>query len=158
MTMHLHGVLIWGFFATIVLTTIEAMGRGLGLTRMDVPFILGTMFTSHRDRAKWIGFLVNLVNGWIFALFYIAAMEASGIKHWWFGMIIGLVQACFVMTVVTTTLPAFHPRMASEEWGPDPTHQLEPPGAFALNYGKRTPLVTVFAHLIYGGILGLFYR
>jgi hypothetical protein len=27
-----------------------------------------------------------------------------------------------------------------------------------LNYGKRTPISVVLAHLIYGGLLGTFYR
>jgi hypothetical protein len=54
-------------------------------------------------------------------------------------------------------LPAFHPRMATEGWGPEPTRQLEPPGNLALNYGLSTPIVTLLAHLVYGGILGAFY-
>lgn len=51
-------------------------------------------------------------------------------------------------------LPSFHPRMASEQHGPRPTRQFEPPGFLARNYGVRTPLATVVAHLIYGTILG----
>jgi hypothetical protein len=55
-------------------------------------------------------------------------------------------------------LPAFHPRMASDQQGPTPTRQLEPPGKFALNYGHRTPVSVVLAHLMYGAILGSFYQ
>jgi hypothetical protein len=55
-------------------------------------------------------------------------------------------------------LPAMHPRMASEQDGPTPTRQLEPPGFMALNYGRRTPITVILAHLVYGGILGAFYR
>ena len=33
---------------------------------------------------------------------------------------------------------------------------LEPPGLLALNYGRETPLVTLFAHVVYGAILGTF--
>jgi hypothetical protein len=28
----------------------------------------------------------------------------------------------------------------------------------ALNYGRRTPSTVILAHLVYGGILGAFYR
>jgi hypothetical protein len=35
--------------------------------------------------------------------------------------------------VVSPALPAMHPRMASEQDGPTPTKQLEPPGFMALN-------------------------
>jgi hypothetical protein len=48
--------------------------------------------------------------------------------------------------------------MASEQRGPEPTRQLEPPGFMALNYGRRTPLLTLLAHLVYGAIIGAFYR
>ena len=43
--------LLWGFVATIVLTTVSALSQGLGLTRMNIPYILGTAFTPDRDRA-----------------------------------------------------------------------------------------------------------
>jgi hypothetical protein len=55
-------------------------------------------------------------------------------------------------------LPGLHPRMASEQRGPTPTRQLEPPGFLALNYGYRTPLTVILSHLVYGAILGSFYR
>lgn len=28
----------------------------------------------------------------------------------------------------------------------------------ALNYGRQTPLITLLAHVVYGGMLGGFYR
>jgi hypothetical protein len=48
--------------------------------------------------------------------------------------------------------------MASEQDGPTPTRQLEPPGFMALNYGRRTPISVILSHLVYGCILGAFYR
>ncbi len=69
-----------------------------------------------------------------------------------------MVHSLFVLLVVMYILPGLHPHMASEQRGPDPTRQLEPPGFLALNYGRRTPVVLVGAHVIYGAILGSFYR
>ncbi len=149
------GLTAWAFFSTLVLYVIIDGSRALGLTRMDLPFILGTLFTSHRDRAKPIGFLIHVLNGWIFALFYLVLIRETGFYHWWFGMVIGIVHSAFILIVVSEILPSLHPRMASEEHGPDPTRLLEPPGPFALNYGKQTPIVTIAAHLVYGGMLGL---
>jgi len=51
-----------------------------------------------------------------------------------------------------------HPRMATEQRGPEPTRQLEPPGFLAMNYGRRTPVSVIIAHLVYGAVLGAFYR
>jgi hypothetical protein len=151
----IHAV-VWGFGATVVLTTILSVCRGLGLTRMDMPLMLGTVFTESRDRAKWYGFFAHVLNGWAFAFVYLGAIAFSGLHHWWFGALIGLVHAGFLLTVVMSALPAIHPRMADEERGPDPTRLLEPPGFLALNYGIQTPVATVIAHVIYGTILGLF--
>ena len=156
--MNLGQALLWGFAATIILTTLLAGSRALGFTRMDISFLLGTMFTGNRDRAKWIGFLFHLVNGWIFALIYISAFHATGWKTVWFGALIGLVHVMFVLVAGMAILPSIHPRMASEQHGPDPSRQLEPPGFLALNYGKQTPVASIIAHVVFGAILGFFYQ
>jgi len=151
-------IFVWGFGATVVLTTVLRAGQALAVTRIDLPFILGSMVVVDRDRAKVVGYVLHLVNGWLFALIYAAAFHSSGESGLLFGMLIGLVHGTFVTVVAMPLLPAFHPRMASEDWGPDPTKQLEPPGNFALNYGISTPALTLVAHIIYGGILGFFYN
>jgi uncharacterized membrane protein YagU involved in acid resistance len=116
------------------------------------------MFTADRDRAKLIGFGAHFVNGWGFASVYAAAFESWRRATWWLGATIGLVHALFVLVAAMPLLPAMHPRMASEQGGPAPTKQLEPPGLMALNYGRRTPISVILAHLVYGTILGAFYR
>jgi uncharacterized membrane protein YagU involved in acid resistance len=132
--------------------------QSLGVTRMSLPFMLGTMFTPDRDRARLIGFAVHLANGWWLAIIYAAAFESWGRADWWLGAAIGLVHALFVLSAAMPLLPSFHPRMASEQHGPTATRQLQPPGFLALNYGHRTPISVILAHLIYGGILGGFYQ
>ncbi len=148
----------WSFVGTVVLTGWMSSSQGLGLTRMSLPFMLGTMFTPDRDRAKVIGFSVHLLNGWWLSLIYAGAFESWRRATWWLGAGIGLVHGLFVLLVVMPMLPGLHPRMASEQRGPTPTRQLEPPGFLGLNYGRRTPLSVLSAHLIYGAILGAFYR
>ena len=156
--MNWRGTALWGFVATVVLTGLMSGSHGLGLTRMSLPYMLGTMFTPDRDRARLVGFLVHMVNGWLFALVYSAAFESWRRTTWWLGALIGLVHGAFVLLAGVSLIPALHPRMASEQQGPTPTRQLEPPGFMALNYGRRTPIVLLLAHLVYGAILGSFYR
>lgn len=155
--MNIGNLILWGFAATLILTTIMTTSKYFGLTRMDLPFMIGTMFTSNRNNATWVGFFTHLMMGWFFAFIYGAAFETSGMQNWWFGMAIGFVHAAFVLTVGLQILNSFHPRMARPFQGPTPTRQLQPPGFLALNYGNGTPLVTLIAHLVYGGVLGLFY-
>jgi hypothetical protein len=149
--------LLWGFFATLAFTMLLAFSQGLKLTRMNLPFVLGSCFTSSRDKAKTIGFFVHLLLGLVFALLYVAVFHAwgSGLVR---GALLGVAHACVVLTVVLPMLPGFHPRMASEQAGPTARRQLEPPGFLALHYGKRTPLAVLLTHAIYGAILGIFYK
>jgi uncharacterized membrane protein YagU involved in acid resistance len=155
--MNIDNLILWGFAATLILTTVMTVSKHIGITRMDLPFILGTMFTGNRNKAPWVGFLAHLVMGWVFAFIYGAAFETSGLANWWFGAMIGLVHAGIVLSVGLQVLNSIHPRMARPFQGPTPTRQLEPPGFLALHYGKGTPIVTFIAHLIYGVVLGLFY-
>jgi uncharacterized membrane protein YagU involved in acid resistance len=149
--------LVWGFASTVVLTSILAGSQGVGMTRMNIPYLLGTIFTPDRDRAKFIGFFLHFANGWVFSLVYVAAFQVLQRATWWFGAMIGLAQAIFVLTMALPILPALHPRMASEQYGPTVVRQLEPPGFLGLHYGIRTPISVLIAHVIFGAILGAFY-
>jgi hypothetical protein len=155
--MNLPSILLWGFAATVVLTALTIAAQSLGLTRIDIPFILGTMFTADRDRAKFIGLVVHLINGWIFALVYGLFFENTHRATWWFGAMIGVMQGVIVVVAILPLLPGVHPRMVSDFRGPEPTRLLEPPGFLATNYGRMTPVVTILAHAIYGAIIGAFY-
>lgn len=155
--MNLASIMLWGFAATLILTTITIAGQSLGLTRLDMPFIIGTMFTPDRDRAKIIGYVFHLLNGWILAVVYALFFENVHAATWWFGALIGAVQGVIVVVVILPLLPGVHPRMVSDFRGPEPTRLLEPPGYLATNYGRFTPLITIVAHTVYGIILGLFY-
>lgn len=156
--MNLGSLLLWGFIATIVLTGLMSASQGLGMSRMSMPFLVGTMVTANRGRAPFFGFLVHLLNGWIFATIYILGFESLGRANWWLGALAGAIHGLFVLLVGMQTLPSLHPRMAHETDGPTPTRQLQPPGFLALHYGRRTPLVTLLAHIAYGAIIGGFYH
>lgn len=151
-------MLLWGFVATVMLSTLMAAAQGLGLSRMSLPLMLGTLFTADYRRALVIGFLLHFINGWVFALFYALVFEDFGRAAWWLGGVAGLVHGLAVLIALMPILPAIHPRMASENRGPEPTKALEPPGFLALHYGRQTPLVTLVAHIVYGAILGGGYR
>ena len=150
--------LVWGFAATVVLTSILAGSQGLGVTRMNIPFLLGTIITPNRDRATVLGVLVHIINGWMFSLVYVLAFHNWGGPSWWKGAAIGAVHAAFVLVAVLPALPGMHPRMASEQGGPTVVRLLAPPGFLALHYGRRTPISVVIAHVVFGIVLGAFYR
>ena len=147
-----------GFIATLALSALLVTSQGLGLTRMNVPYLLGTILTPEREKARLYGFFAHFVNGWIFSLFYAYIFEIRHMVNWWFGVLLGLAHALFVLTVLMSLLPSIHTRMASERKGPTARRQLEPPGFMALNYGYRTPLSVFVAHAAFGAILGSLYQ
>ena len=156
--MNVASWLLWGFAATIVMTTMSSALQGLGLTLMNLPYMLGTIFTPNRDKARLLGFIAHVGLGLLFSLFYVLIFQALGAAGWWRGLIIGLIHAMFMLLVVTALLPSLHPRMASEQYGPEAHNVLEPPGFMGLHYGPRTPLVIALSHAVFGTILGAFYQ
>jgi hypothetical protein len=155
--MSIAGALAGGFAGTLVLTTILRAASELRLTRMDLPFLLGTAFTANRLHAKAIGYALHFLAGLAFALIYYAIFTAIGHSGWWLGAVFGLVHALFVSTaLVNVLLPLVHPRMGSPLTGANSTALIEAPGFLMLNYGSQTPLATILAHIAYGALVGGF--
>jgi hypothetical protein len=151
------GALAGGVVGTLVLTSGLRAASELKLTRMDIPFLLGTAFTENRVRAKALGYVLHFAFGIGFALLYYAVFRIIGESGWWLGAVFGLVHGLFAATaLVNIMLPVVHPRMASPLTAADGTPLLEAPGFLMLNYGRRTPLVSLVAHVAYGAIVGGF--
>ena len=151
---HLPQLLLWGLVATVAMTTILQGSQGLGLSRLSLPFLVGTFFTSNRDRATVIGFIVYLIGGWGFAMLYFLFFAGIGLATWWLGALLGFLHGLFLLVGALPLLPYAHPRMASEHDGPGTGYILEPPGFLGLNYGRRTPLTTLLGQVVYGATLG----
>ena len=151
------GWLTFGFVATAVLTAILVAAQLARQTRMDLPTMLGTLFTSDLDRSRVPGILLHFVNGQVFALVYASAFALIGRSGWLLGTAFGLVHGLLALTLIIPALPAIHPRMASERTGLK-FAVLEAPALFAQNYGRRTVAVTLVAHVVYGAILGGFLK
>jgi hypothetical protein len=133
------------------------IAQELGWTRMDIPFLLGTIFTENRRVAAVVGYFAHLVNGLGFALLYAAVFAATGLTTWWFGLVLGGVQATFVGgALANLLLPAVHPRMGTPWTDAESTPLLEPPGYMLSNYGRGTMLITLVLQLMFGAIVGLF--
>jgi len=151
--------LLAGFVATLVLTTLTRAASELGLTRMDIPFLLGTAVTENRRRAKGIGYIFHFLLGIVFALLYAAVFAALGRSSWWIGALLGILHALFTGTVLLNVLlPIVHPRIGTPDTAADEICLLEPPGFLMLNYGRNSFLVSLAAHIAYGAIIGLIVR
>jgi hypothetical protein len=155
--MMVWGALAGGFIGTLVLTTALRTANELGLTRVDLPFLLGTAFSADRARAKALGYVLHLVAGQVFALVYYAIFLAIDTNGWLLGALFGLLHGIVSATaLVNILLPIVHPRMGSTLTAADSSPLLEPPGFLMRNYGRGTPVATLLAHIAYGTIVGGF--
>jgi hypothetical protein len=155
--MNASGAVAGGFVGTVVLTTALRAAGELGLTRMDLPFLLGSALTDDRTRAKALGYLLHFVVGQGFAFVYYGIFVAIGHSGWALGAAFGLLHGLFAgSALVSVLLPVIHPRMGTPVSSAAERPLLEPPGFMMLNYGQQTPLTTLLGHTAYGAIVGGF--
>jgi hypothetical protein len=155
LTTILWSSLAGGFLGTLALSTMLRAAGELGMTRMDLPFLLGTTVTDNRRRAKVYGYVFHFLMGLAFAVLYGVCFAAIGRSSWWLGALVGALHALFTGTVlVNVLLPAVHSRIGTPETAAHEVALVEPPGFLMLNYGRNTFLVTLAAHMVYGAIVG----
>ncbi len=153
--MMVWGAVAGGFVGTLVLTTALRAASELSLTRIDLPFLLGTALTGDRRRAKAIGYLLHFLVGQVFAFGYLGLFVVIDRSGWLLGAVFGLVHGLFSITaLVNVLLPVVHPRMGSTYTAAGSSPLLEAPGFMMRNYGARTPEIAVAAHIAYGALVG----
>ena len=155
--MTVWGALAGGFAGTFVLTLTLRVASELGLTRMDIPLLLGCAFTANRTRAKAVGYVLHFAFGLLFALVYFALFRAIDHSGWLLGGVFGLAHGLFAGTaLVNIFLPLVHPRMGTPFTAAGESPLLEAPGFLLVNYGRRTAVVSLAAHVAYGVLVGGF--
>jgi hypothetical protein len=146
-----------GFVGTIVLTSGLRTAQELGWTRMDLALLLGTAFSAQRSKATVIGYALHFANGLLFSLVYAAIFLAVDRTGALLGAGLGLAHGLIAGgPLVNALLPAIHPRMGTPWTDCEETPLLEPPGFLLANYGRRTAVVTLALHVVYGALIGWF--
>lgn len=154
MKIELLAMIVGALIAALTMTAVMSGARALGLSRLSLPLLLGTMATPNRDRAIPIGIGMHIVIAMLVALPYFGIFALLDAATWWIGALLGAGHGAITHLVFFPALPGLHPWMSSERDGPEPTRTLEPPGPLGLNYGKGTPLVGLVAHVVFGALLG----
>jgi hypothetical protein len=151
------GAVAGGLVGTVVLTSGLRLAQELGWTRMDIPLLIGTAFSTRRSRAQAVGYAVHFANGVLFSLIYAFVFAAVDETSWWFGALLGAVHALFAGgPLANVLLPVVHPRMGTPWTDAEEAPLLEPPGFLLANYGRATVVVTFALHVVYGTIVGAF--
>src|SRR5918911_1290886 len=104
------GWTLFGLVATTALTAVMIAAQLAGLTRLDLPLVLGTLVTADPDRARVAGFVIHLVAGQGFALGYAAVFALVHHATWWLGALLGALHVAVALTVLLPLLPGVHRR------------------------------------------------
>ena len=150
----LKEMVLWGALSTAAMTGVMHAAQGLGLSRLSIPFLVGSFFTGDRRRAMTAGFAVYALGGWLFAFIYFLLLGSLGLMNWWSGGLLGLLHGLLLLVTVLPLIPLVHPRMASDYDAPVARPVLEPPGFLGLHYGRGTPLSLMAAQGLYGALIG----
>ncbi len=147
-------MILWGAIATAAMTGLMQGAQGMGLSRLSIPFMVGTIFSGDRRIATVVGVAVYFVGGWIFAFFYFLILTSLSLLTWWAGGLVCLLHGLLLLVAALPLFPLIHPRMTSDFDAPVARPVLEPPGFLGLHYGAGTPATMLVAQGIYGVLIG----
>ena len=145
--MNVFAAVIAGVVGTIVMTMIMVMASKMGMPKMDIVGMLGSMF-GKENRA--MGLFIHLMMGAIFALIY-AYLWANGVGSatWHAGLIFGAVH-WIVTGMGMAMVPMMHAGIKSGD--------VPEPGAFMLkNGGMMAFMGGLMGHMVFGLVVALVY-
>ena len=123
---------------TAAMSVLLLFPRWLGIGKIDVIPSVGALITGKAENALSIGYVVHFASGIIFAYIYwgVLVLMKMPIVWWAFGMA-GFIHGIVVMLLVCITVMEHHPIARYHERGP------------------MTGLAQLFAHIVYGVVVGL---
>jgi len=137
--MNLFAVIVAGLIGTAAMTILMMLAPIMGLPKMDIVGMLGSMFTTQPGPAKLIGLIIHFMMGVIFAFIYALLWQNGlGSPSWVWGLIFGFVHG-IVAVVTMPMMMKTHPR---------------PP---AMQPGPKLMMGQIMGHLLFGLVVALTY-
>jgi hypothetical protein len=134
-----------GVVGMVLFFSVIFLAPSLGFPMVDLPRLLGGIFTSNLDVALWLGFWIFFLTGVLFFAPFLVYMWAKlpGKRIGYSGALIkGFVWGLILWVITGLLLPLVG--LITRVGG------LENPGFFAINAGLEGALVLLLAHLFFG--------
>ncbi len=136
-----------GFVATAAMTGLMYAAPMMGMPKMDIATMLGTMFLPSPGPAFWLGMMIHLMMGIIlFPAIYRFVLQPSSGSGTGRGVLLGLLLWAAANMMVMPMMAAIHPMVKSG--------MMPAPGFLMLNLGVMAPIGSLIGHLLYGVVLG----
>jgi hypothetical protein len=146
--MDVLAAVIAGLVGTAVISMVMWLGPRMGMPRMAIWELLGSMFTKDGNTA--LGWIAHFMMGTIFAIIYAALWGAGvGSANAGSGALFGLVH-WLAVGLAMGMVPAMHAGMRAGT--------VQAPGLYMLNAGGLMSFMGgLLGHVIYGVVVALVY-
>lgn len=146
--MNILSAAIAGFVATIVFTMILMMAPKMGMPKMDIVSLLGSMFSAKSNPV--LGWTMHLMMGVVFALVYAFIWSLGfGAATWGIGLIFGVVH-WLIVGMIMGMIPMLHAGIKSGA--------VKAPGLWMTNNGGVMAFMGgLVGHAIFGAVTALVY-
>jgi hypothetical protein len=146
--MNILNAVIAGLIASLVFSIVLAMAPKMGMPKMDIVSLLGSMFSPKPNQA--LGRMMHLMVGVIFALIY-AFLWSSGVSAaTWVGWLIFGTGQWLVVGMVMGMIPMMHVGIKSGA--------VQAPGLWMTNNGGLMAFMGgLVGHMIFGVVIALVY-
>lgn len=146
--MNILGAIIAGISGTIVMTMVMVMAPTMGMPKMDIVGMLGSMFSA--DSNRMMGLVMHVMMGVVFAIVY-ALLWNAGIGT--VGLLWGLLFGAghwLVSGAMMGSMSAMHAGVK--------TGTVTAPGMYMMNNGGMMAFIGgLVGHLIFGLVVALVY-
>ncbi len=146
--MNIVGAVVAGIIGTLIISMVMAMGPKMGMPKMDIVGMLGSMFNPNGNTP--LGWVIHLMMGVVFAIIY-AALWSFGFGSATVvgGLLFGVVH-WFVVGTMMGAMPMMHAGIKAG--------QTSAPGILMLNNGGLMGFMGgLIGHAIYGIVVALIY-
>lgn len=146
--MNVIGAIVAGLVGTIIISMVMVMGPKMGMPKMAIWEMLGSMFSPDGNVA--LGWVMHLMMGGIFGIVY-AALWAIGLGSATMisGALFGLVH-WLIVGVMMGAIPMLHAGIKAGS--------VSTPGVFMFNSGGMMAFMGgLIGHVIFGVVVALVY-
>ncbi len=120
-------------------------GPVMGMPRMDIAQLLGSMVLPLGSSAFALGMMVHFVMGVVFAAVYAAVWNATGIDvTWWSGLIFGAIHTLIAFAGMGMIMPMHREVKAGNLASP-------------VSGGAKGMMGMLMGHLVFGLVVALVY-
>ncbi len=136
---HIRDAIIAGSTGRMAMLLLIYAGPLLGLPRIDVVSMLGSLAAPNKQDAVTLGGAIHFTIGILFALIYAALWSAGiGSPTWWWGLIFGATHGIVVILLLLVVMRV-HPQLSG------------------LFNGLLVMVAILLNHMVFGVVVALVY-